>query len=121
MAKLIRDDDNVSGVFRYLLDRSGKTVQQVSSDTKIPEKTLYSLSLRTSRKADMKMLRTLADYFNEDLDIFCGLDHYQKKRLSSEEDMLLQHYNTLTEEAKLQVMGFIMRLQSNPENIVRLI
>lgn len=121
MAKFVRDDDTVSGVFRYLLDRSGRTIPEISIETKIPEKTLYSLSIRTSRKADMKMLRTLADYFGEDLDIFCGLDHYQKKRLSGEEDMLLQQYNTLTDDAKLQVMGLIMRLRSNPENIIRLV
>ncbi len=121
MAKLIRDDDTVSGVFRYLIDRSGRTITQISADTKIPEKTLYSLSIRTSKKADMKMLRTLADYFGEDLDIFCGLEHYQKKSLSHEEEMLLQQYNTLTDDAKLQVMGLVMRLRSNPENIVRLV
>lgn len=69
----------------------------------------------------MKMLRILADHFGEDLDIFCGLSTYHKKKLSSEEDMLLRDYNTLTDEAKLQVMGLVMRLRSDPKNVVRLI
>lgn len=121
MSKHIRDEEEtVSGVFRYLVERSGKSIPQIHDDTKIPEPTLYSLYNRVSRKADMKMLRILADYFGEDLDIFCGLSSYHKKRLSPEEDMLLQQYGTLTDEAKLQVMGLIMRLRSDPKNITRL-
>lgn len=121
MSKRIRDEEEtVSGVFRYLVERSGKSIPQIHDDTKIPETTLYSLYNRVSRKADMKMLRVLADYFGEDLDIFCGLGSYHKKRLSPEEDMLLQQYGTLTDEAKLQVMGLIMRLRSDPKNVTRL-
>lgn len=121
MSSYSKDEDTVSGVFRYLVERSGQTIPEIHDATKIPEATLYSLHNRTSRKADMKMLRILADHFGEDLDIFCGLSTYYKKKLSSEEDMLLRDYNTLTDEAKLQVMGLVMRLRSDPKNVVRLI
>lgn len=121
MAKQLRDGETVSGVFRYLVDRSGESIPHIHEMTKIPEATLYSLYNRVSRKADMKMLRTLADYFGEDLDIFCGLSSYRKKSLSSEEKMLLSQYGTLTEEAQLQVMGHIMRLKADPKNVARLI
>ncbi|WP_289026675.1 hypothetical protein [uncultured Flavonifractor sp.] len=121
MATSIRQEETVSSVFRYLVDRSGKTIQQIHESTKVPLKTLYSLYNRNNKKADMRMLKVLAAYFGEDLDIFCGLAGYRRKRLSNEDEMLLQQYETLSDDAKLQVMGLVMRLRANPENIVRLV
>lgn len=115
-------DETVSDVFRYLVSRSGKSIPQIASATKLPEDTLYSLHIRNSRKADMKMLKTLADYFGEDISIFCGTAAYQAKpRLTPEQEHLLHEYDTLTDSAKLEVLGMIMRLKLNPENVARLI
>ena len=115
-------DETVSDVFRYLVKRSGHSIPQISEATKIPEDTLYSLHIRNSRKADMKMPKTLADYFGEDVSIFCGTADYQaKQRLTPEQERLLHEYDTLTEEAKLTVLGTIMRLKLDPETVVRLI
>ena len=55
MATSIRQEETVSSVFRYLVDRSGKTIQQIHQSTKVPLKTLYSLYNRNN-KADMRML-----------------------------------------------------------------
>lgn len=121
MPKYVKDDETVSGVFRALVEQSGETIPEIHEATKIPEPTLYSLYNRNSRKADMKMLRVLADHFGEDLEIFCGMSSYQKKSLSREDEMLIQQIGTLTESARLQVMGLVMKLRSDPKNIERLI
>lgn len=116
------EQESVSSVFRYLVDRSGKSIAQIHNDTKISEMTLYSLYNRQNKKANLNMLKTLADYFGESLEIFCVIRSYQKPaKLTSEESVLLQNFNTLSDDAKLQVMGFIMRLRSSPENVTRLI
>lgn len=121
MPKYVKDDETVSGVFRALVEQSGETIPEIHEATKIPEPTLYSLYNRNSRKADMKMLRVLAEHFGEDLEIFCGMSSYQKKSLSREDEMLLQQIGTLTESARLQVMGLVMKLRSDPKNVERLI
>lgn len=122
MAISTLEPETISSVFRYLVKRSGKSIAQIHEATKIPEMTLYSLFNRQQKKADLNMLRALANYFDESLDIFCGLSTYHRPRkLTDEEEMLVNKYETLSEEAKLQVIGFITRLASNPHNIVRLI
>lgn len=115
-------DETVSDIFRYLVNRSGRSIPQISAATKIPEDTLYSLHIRNSRKADMKMLKILADYFEEDVSIFCGTAAYQARpRLTPEQEYLIHEYDTLTDSAKSEVLGTIMRLKLNPENLARLI
>ena len=116
------EQETVSSVFRHLVDESKKTIPKIHEDTKISEMTLYSLYNRENKKADLRMLKTLADYFGVEREIFCGIRGYKpSRRLNSEEEMLVQQYNTLSDDAKLQVMGLIMRLKSDPANVVRLI
>jgi len=115
-------EETVSDVFRYLVSRSGQSVVQIAEATGIPLNTLYSLHIRDSRKADMKVLKTLANYFGEGVEIFCGTaDYAAKQRISPDQMMLLNEYETLTDDAKNQVLGTIMRLKMNPENVARLI
>ena len=72
--------------------------------------TLYSLYNRENKKADLRMLKTLADYFGVELEIFCGMRGYKPtRRLSSEEENARPQFSTLSDDAKLQVMGLIMR------------
>ena len=105
------EQETVSSVFRHLVDESKKTIPKIHEDTKISEMTLYSLYNRENKKADLRMLKTLADYFGVELEIFCGIRGYKPSR----------RHNTLSDDAKLQVMGLIMRLKSDPANVVRLI
>ena len=102
------EQETVSSVFRHLVDESKKTISKIHEDTKISEMTLYSLYNRENKKADLRMLKTLADYFGVELEIFCGMRGYKP-------------FSTLSDDAKLQVMGLIMRLKSDPTNVVRLI
>ena len=114
--------DTISDVFRYLVKRSGKQVLEIAQETKLPTDTLYALHNRKSKRADIRNLRILAEYFGEDLSIFCGLKTYHPPRkLTAEEERLINEYGTLTDDAKLQVLGLLSRLRSNPENLVKLI
>ena len=116
------DHDTISDVFRYLVKRSGKEVLQIANETKLPATTLYALHSRKSTHANIRMLKVLADYFGEDLAIFCGLGQYRPpRRLTAEQERLLAEYDTLTEDARLMVLGYISRLRADPENIARLI
>jgi len=118
----IQDNDTISDVVRYLVKRSGKTVQEIAEATHIPLQTLYALHSRKSTHANIRTLKKLADYFNEDLTIFCGLKGYKRpERLTSEQRMVLEDYNTLTHDAQLQLIGYIKLLKAKPENVARLI
>ena len=55
------EQETVSSVFRHLVDESKKTISKIHEDTKISEMTLYSLYNRENKKADLRMLKTLAD------------------------------------------------------------
>ena len=116
------DNDTVSDVFRYLLNKSGKTIIQISTDTKIPLSSLYSISSRKSQSVNIRNLKKLADYFGEDLSIFCGLINYTPPlKLTTEQQMVLDEYSTLTTAAQIEVIDLLKRLRENPENIARLI
>ena len=71
------EQETVSSVFRHLVDESKKTISKIHEDTKISEMTLYSLYNRENKKADLRMLKTLADYFGVELEIFCGMRGYK--------------------------------------------
>lgn len=114
--------ETISDVFRVLVDRSGKTPIQISEETKIPLQSIYSLYNRQSTRADIQNLKILADYFGEELTVFCGLKNYHPiRKLTPEQEQILQQYDTLTDDAKLQVLGLLNRLHRDPENVARLI
>lgn len=116
------DNDTISDVFRYLVKNSGKEILQIATETKLSATTLYALHSRKSTHANIRMLKVLADYFGEDLSIFCGLRQYHAPRkLTAEQERLLAEYDTLTDDAKAMVLGHISRIRANPENIARLI
>lgn len=114
--------ETISDVFRALVERSGKTPIQISQETKIPLQSIYSLYNRQSRRANIQNLKILADYFGEELSVFCGLKNYHPiRKLTPEQEQILYQYDTLTDDAKLQVLGLLNRLHRDPENIARLI
>lgn len=91
------NQESVSTVLEYLLRRSGEKISDVAPKIGVSPNTLYSLSRRCSTKADLRTLKKIADYFGEDLSIFCGLKTYTPPvRLSPEEEALLEKYRTLS-------------------------
>ena len=120
--KLTPGHDTISDVLRALVKRSGKDVAQIINDTKLPTATVYSLYNRNSKVANIRTLQVLANYFGEDLTIFCGLAAPPPPRkLTPEQEQILYQYDTLTDDAKLQVLGLLNRLHRDPENVARLI
>lgn len=116
------DNSTISDVFRYLVKQSGKDILTISEETKLPSQTLYALHSRKSKRADIKNLKVLADYFGVDITIFCGLAQYEPPRkLSMDEISLLDKFNTLSSEAQRQLLDYIDWLRSRPENVVKLI
>lgn len=112
-----RKEAPVSDTLRYLIERSCKTVQQIAEETGISVGTLYSINSRTSSRADVRILKALADYFGEDISIFCGLDEYNPpKKLTDRERTLLNRYNSLTDVAKDKIDGYIIDVAENPKN-----
>lgn len=95
------DQESVSTVLEYLFRRSGEKISDAAPKMGVNANTLYSLSRRCSTKADLRTLKKIADYFGEDLSIFCGLKTYAPPaRLSPEEAALIGKYRTLSEEQR---------------------
>ena len=92
------DQESVSTVLEYLLRRSGEKISEAAPKMGVNANTLYSLSRRCSTKADLRTLKKIADYFGEDLSIFCGLENYNPPlKLSQEEETLLENFRGLHE------------------------
>ena len=110
-------DSCVSDAFRYLLREHPIQIRELAKATGISENTLYTINGRNSDRANMSVLKKLADYFQVSVDIFCGYKSYKPpKRLSEDESNLLEIYEGLTETAKKRVTELIMDVYENPKN-----
>ena len=110
-------DSCVSDAFRYLLREHPIQIRELAKATGISENTLYTINGRNSDRANMAVLKKIADYFQVDVSIFCGYKSYkQPKRLSEDESNLLEIYGGLTEAAKKRVTELIMDVYENPKN-----
>lgn len=115
--KAFEEESPVSDTLRYLLEKYGKTVREISDETGIPYQTLHSMTKR-ARGANIRTLKILADYFDEDISIFCGYKTYTPSlRLSSEEKELVTLYRMLTDRAKTRVEENLRDMIGNPRNL----
>ena len=111
------EESPVSDTLRYLMEKSGKTVREVSDETGIPYQTLHSMTKR-ARGANIRTLKLLADYFDEDISIFCGYRTYTPSlRLSPEERELIVLYRLLTDRAKIRIEENLHDMIENPKNL----
>lgn len=109
----------VSEAFRYLKKRKNVTVREIARETGVPETTLYSINGRACDRANMALLKTLADYFQTDVSIFCGLrDYTPPLRLTGQQKELLALFGELTDDAKRRVLENIGDIHANPKNRV---
>lgn len=107
----------VSEAFRYLLQRNKTTVQEVSKATGLPAASLYNISSRHCDRADMRILKVLADYFQEDLSIFCGIEYYSRpEELSKQERDILKFYGRLNADAKKRAYATLSDIANIPAN-----
>lgn len=110
------DETAIATALRYLVKNSGMEAKKIADDCKISLNTLYAMMHRNATKANLATLKKLADYFHVDLEIFCGLEAYQKTRISERETELLTMYQILTDDAKARVDAYIKDVAGNPNN-----
>lgn len=90
-------NQSIAAVLARLMEEGGKSAAQVAQDTNIKYNTIYSILHRESARTSIAVLKVLADYFDEDLEVFCGESGYHKKpRLTMEEIKLVQTYRGLS-------------------------
>lgn len=114
---VVKEDSCVSEAFRFLLRARDVTVKKVAEDTGISENTLYGIKGRNYNRANMHLLRRLADYFGEDISIFCGLDEYEKpQRLQGQEQEILEFFRKMNAVAKKRAYDMLSDMSSIPAN-----
>lgn len=107
----------VSEAFRYLKKRRNVTIREIAKAIDVPETTLYSINGRACDRANMGLLKSLADFFHVDVSIFCGLKDYKPPvRLTSQQKELLNRFGELTEDAQRRVLENLDDIYSNPKN-----
>lgn len=114
---VVKEDSCVSDAFRFLLRNRGITVKKVADDTGISENTLYGIKGRNYNRANMHLLKRLADYFGEDISIFCGMDEYEKpQRLQGQEQEILDFFRKMNTVARKRAYDMLSDMSSIPAN-----
>ena len=89
--------------------------KELSERTGIPRTTLYSMSKKSTNQVDLGHLKRLADFFGENISIFCGLEDYEPPlRLSDEERLVLTIYRSLNAAGKKRLSDYAEELGGNP-------
>lgn len=115
---MAQEVDSISSVMDFLVKRSGKNLRQVSHETGIPYQTLYNIRSRASSRTSLRMLKTMADYFGEDISIFLGLEGYERPfLLTQREKELLKNYRKLSDAAQLRIEGAVEDAMANRKNL----
>ena len=92
---------SVAKTLSALLEQKKLSVAELSERTGIPRTTLYSMSKKSTNQVDLGHLKRLADFFGENISIFCGLEDYEPPlRLSDEERLVLTIYRSLNAAGK---------------------
>lgn len=110
--------DSISSVMDFLIERSGKNLRQIADETGVPYQTLYNIRSRASSRTSLKLLKTLADYFGEDLSIFLGLEGYERPfLLTQREKGFIKSYRKLSDAAQLRIEGAVEDAMANRKNL----
>lgn len=105
----------VAQTLKYLMDQRGLSVAELSVRTGIPKSTLYSMVKKQTNQADLEILKTLADFFGEDVSIFCGIKEYKPPiKLEKDEKKLLSIFRTLNKTGQDSLKSYIDVLSGNP-------
>lgn len=115
--KETRGQSEIRDVLEYLIRRSGKNLNKIADECGLPYQTLYNIRTRNSQRTSLPTLKVLADYFDEDLTVFLGLEGYRKPlRLSDRERELLENYRRLSDAAQTRADETIGDMAANPKN-----
>jgi len=103
-----QDDGPVSTAFNVLLKRCGKTINQVSEATGISDKLLYAISKNNRSKADMRVLKCLANYFGVDMEAFAGIEEYEQQfRPTIDEILLLEKLRSMSKRGQQRAIAMM--------------
>lgn len=95
------ENRSVSEVIRALVARSGLSMGEVSRRSGVNLSTLKSLCGRNCDRVSISVLKALADFFDEDLEVFYGSpDYVRRPRLTDDEEKLLATYRGLDQSGK---------------------
>ena len=112
-----QERSEIRDVLEHLIERSGKNLNEIANGCGLPYQTLYNIRTRNSQRTSLPTLKILADYFDEDLTIFLGLDGYRKPlQLSGRERELLENYRRLSDAAQTRADETIGDMAANPKN-----
>lgn len=104
-------EDMIAKAFRYMVDKSGKKMAEISAQTKIGKSTLYAMQNKNSNQADILLLKKLADYFGEDISIFCGVEDYKPPiKLDERERVIISIFRSMNEQGRAQMYSQAMDL-----------
>ncbi len=108
----------IATTLRWLLDREKITAKELSKATGIKPTTLYSMLGKATNQADLENLKLLADYFHENISIFCGVDEYERPvELSDQERLLLASFRGMTVLGKERLMAYVDDIKDNPKYV----
>lgn len=105
----------VARVLKILMERKELSVPELSERTGIPKTTLYSMLKKQTNQADLDILKKLADFFGEDLSIFCGIEIYKPPiKLTKNESFLLAGFRGLNQTGQESLINYLTVLAGNP-------
>ena len=109
------EEPTVAKTLRYLIEQKETSVPEISVALGIPRTTLYSMVKKQTDQVDLKTLKAVADYFQVDLSIFCGLENYKEPvELDEHEREILTIFRTLNETGKHRLLEYTRELGGNP-------
>lgn len=117
-AEMEEKRESIREVFEELIQRSGKNLNEIAAACQIPYQTLYNIRTRNTQRTDLHTLKSLADYFDEDISIFLGLKEYHRPLcLSAREIALLENYRMLSDAAQDRVDASLTDMLANRINL----
>ncbi|MBE6910011.1 MAG: helix-turn-helix transcriptional regulator [Ruminococcaceae bacterium] len=110
------EKSTIAAALQHLMERDKVNTKELAKATGIPPTTLYSMLGKKTSQADLLTLKQLADYFGENVSIFCGLAAYERPiRLSDKERLLLTSYRGFSEEGKNRLFEYLEDMSVNPK------
>lgn len=110
------NQESIGYVLQYLLEKNRTSVGEICDATGINRQTLYSMLKKTSSQADICNLKKLADFFKEDISIFCGLNGYKKpEKLTAIERTALTIFRGMNHDGQERVLEYMNDIGDKPK------
>ena len=112
------EKSTIAVALQHMLDSHKTNVVELGKKTGIPATTIYSMLNKKTTQADLRTLKQLADFFGEDINIFCGLETYERPiQLTDKERLLLMSYRGFSEAGKNRLFDYLDDMSVNPKYV----